>query len=87
MGNELTAALMAAGPHAALGDQANVFDRIIGAWDCDYVHFTEDGAVVERGERSADGGKTWWLQAEYLMTRHSYSVLEGERAFAATDPP
>jgi hypothetical protein len=32
--NGLGAALLADGPHASLGEQAHVFDRLVGAWDC-----------------------------------------------------
>ncbi len=38
-------ALSASGPHPSLGDEARVFDRFIGAWDCDYTFFAEDGGV------------------------------------------
>jgi hypothetical protein len=29
------------------GEQAHVFDRFVGAWDCHYVHLAEDGSVIE----------------------------------------
>jgi hypothetical protein len=45
--NGLGAALLADGPHASLGEQAHVFDRFVGAWDCHYVHLAEDGSVIE----------------------------------------
>jgi hypothetical protein len=35
------------GPHASLGEQAHVFDRFVGAWDCHYVHLAEDGRAIE----------------------------------------
>jgi hypothetical protein len=38
-------ALSASGPHPSLGDEARVFDRFVGAWDCDYTFFAEDGGV------------------------------------------
>ena len=38
-------ALSASGPHPSLGDEARVFDRFVGAWDCDYTFFAEDGSV------------------------------------------
>src|SRR5262245_50523312 len=38
-------ALSASGPHPSLGDEARVFDRFVGSWDCDYAFFAEDGGV------------------------------------------
>jgi hypothetical protein len=35
----------ASGPHPSLGDEARVFDRLVGAWDCDYTFFAQDGSV------------------------------------------
>jgi uncharacterized protein len=35
------------GPQASLGEQAHVFDRFVGAWDCHYVHLAEDGSAIE----------------------------------------
>jgi len=37
--------LPASGPHPSLGDQARVFDRLVGVWDCDYGFIAENGAV------------------------------------------
>ncbi len=35
----------------SLGDEARVWDRFIGAWDCDFTFFLEDGSVRRsRGE-------------------------------------
>lgn len=45
---ELAAALLAGGPHVSLGDQARVFDRFVGTWDCEYTHFSADGQITER---------------------------------------
>jgi hypothetical protein len=38
--------LAAPGPHASLGDEARVFDRLVGTWDCDYGFYAEDGSVT-----------------------------------------
>jgi hypothetical protein len=38
-------ALSASGPHPSLGEEGRVFDRFVGAWDCDYTFFAEDGGV------------------------------------------
>jgi hypothetical protein len=38
-------ALSALGPHASLGDEARVFDRFVGTWDCYYTFFLTDGST------------------------------------------
>ena len=38
-------ALSALGPHPSLGDEARVFDRFVGTWDCDYTFFLADGST------------------------------------------
>jgi hypothetical protein len=42
---DMITALPALSPHPSLGDQARVFDRFVGTWDCDYVHYEKDGSV------------------------------------------
>jgi hypothetical protein len=43
--------LPASSPHPSLGEEARVWDRFVGAWDCDYTFFLEDGSVRHsRGE-------------------------------------
>jgi hypothetical protein len=42
---DMITALPALSPHSSLGDQARVFDRFVGTWDCDYVHYEKDGSV------------------------------------------
>ncbi len=42
---QMVAVLSAAGPHASLGDQARVWDRLVGTWDCDFAFYLEDGSV------------------------------------------
>jgi hypothetical protein len=47
----LIGVLPASSPHPSLGDEARVWDRFVGAWDCDYTFFLEDGSVRHsRGE-------------------------------------
>jgi hypothetical protein len=41
----MVAVLAAPGPHASLGDQARVWDRFVGTWDCDFGFHLEDGTV------------------------------------------
>lgn len=38
--------LAASGPNPSLGDEAKVFDRFIGTWDCDYTFYTADGKIT-----------------------------------------
>jgi hypothetical protein len=38
-------ALSALSPHPSLGDEARVFDRFVGTWDCDYTFFPPDGST------------------------------------------
>ncbi|MGH9365252.1 MAG: hypothetical protein ACRD1B_08325 [Thermoanaerobaculia bacterium] len=33
---QMVAVLSASGPHASLGDQAQIWDRFVGTWDCDF---------------------------------------------------
>src|SRR2546428_2523771 len=43
--------LGASGPHPSLGDEAQVWDRFIGTWDCEYAFFLDDGSRKQsRGE-------------------------------------
>jgi hypothetical protein len=43
---DLVSALMATGPHPSLGDQAQIFGRLVGAWDVDYADISKDGTVT-----------------------------------------
>ena len=42
---DMIKALEASGPHPSLGEQARVFDRLVGTWDCDYSFYRDDGTV------------------------------------------
>ncbi len=43
--------LSALSPHPSLGDEARVWDRFVGTWDCDFTFFLDDGNVKHsRGE-------------------------------------
>jgi len=42
---DMIKALAASTPHPSLGEQARVFDRIAGTWDCDYSFRLDDGTV------------------------------------------
>lgn len=54
---DMIAALPAPGPHASLGEEARVFDRLVGTWDCDYSFHAEDGTV----RRSSGELKFGWI--------------------------
>ncbi len=41
----MVTALAASGPHSSLGDEARVFDRLVGTWDCDYTFYIDDGSI------------------------------------------
>src|SRR5437667_10699544 len=38
-------ALSASSPDPSLGDEARVFDRFVGTWDCDYTFFLANGST------------------------------------------
>ena len=42
---QMVAVLRASGPHASLGDQARVWDRFVGTWDCDFGFYLQDGSL------------------------------------------
>jgi hypothetical protein len=56
-GQAMVKTLSASGPHPSLGDEARVFDRFVGAWDCDYTFFAEDGGV----KRASGELKFGWI--------------------------
>ncbi|MCI0415536.1 hypothetical protein L0222_22405 [bacterium] len=37
--------LAASGPHSSIGDEARLFDRFVGAWDCDFTFYNDDGTT------------------------------------------
>jgi len=45
---DMVAALRAMGPHPSIGDQARVFDRLVGTWEVEYTDFLKDGKVSHR---------------------------------------
>lgn len=48
---EMVSVLAAPGPHPSLGEPARLWDRFVGAWDCDYTFYLADGGVRRaRGE-------------------------------------
>ena len=41
----MIATLPASGPHPSLGEEARLFDRFVGVWECKYSFHAEDGGV------------------------------------------
>jgi hypothetical protein len=44
----LVSALRATGPHPSLGDHASVLERLVGAWDVEYMDVSKDGQQIHR---------------------------------------
>ncbi len=42
---EMIAVLAASRPHPSLGDQAQVWDRFVGTWDCNFGFYLDDGST------------------------------------------
>jgi hypothetical protein len=40
---EMVTTLQAGGPHPSLGEQAKVFDRLVGVWDGEYTEYSREG--------------------------------------------
>jgi hypothetical protein len=53
----MVSVLSALSPHPSLGDEARVFDRFVGTWDCAYAFFLEDGSI----RRSLGELKFGWI--------------------------
>jgi hypothetical protein len=45
-GEQMIAILASQGPSPELGDQAKIWDRFVGTWDCDYSFIAADGKVT-----------------------------------------
>jgi hypothetical protein len=45
---ELSAAMAAASAHPSVGDQAQIFGRLVGAWDVEYMDIVKNGKKLER---------------------------------------
>jgi hypothetical protein len=43
--SDMIKALGASSPHPSLGEEARVFDRLVGTWDCDYSFHLDDGSI------------------------------------------
>lgn len=54
---QMISVLAASKPHPSLGDQAEVWDRFVGTWDCDFGFYLDDGTV----RRSAGELEFGWI--------------------------
>jgi hypothetical protein len=45
---DMVTALKAMGPHPSLGDQAKIFDFLVGTWDVEYTDFSKDSKLTHR---------------------------------------
>lgn len=62
---DFVAALRAPGPHPSLGEQANVFDRLVGSWNVEYIDFSKDGKVSHH--RSGEFIVGWILDGRAMQ--------------------
>src|SRR6266702_2597478 len=72
-GQDMIQSLGAPGPHSSLGDQAQVFDRLVGTWDCDYSFHLDDGSVRHKKGELLVG---WVLDGRAVPA--SFDTLPGE---------
>jgi hypothetical protein len=57
-------ALGARNPHPSIGDEARIFDRLVGSWDCDYTFHLDDGSVRHKSGEVLFG---WVLDGRALQ--------------------
>jgi hypothetical protein len=62
--SDMVAALQAPGPHPSLSGQANVFGRLVGAWDGEYTEFAKDGSATHSSGEWIFG---WVLEGRALQ--------------------
>jgi hypothetical protein len=62
--------LASPGPHRSLGDEARVFDRFVGTWDCDFTTFSREGKATRTPGQVVFG---WiidgWAMQDVWMSR------------------
>jgi hypothetical protein len=61
---QMVAALAASGPHSSLGNEARIWDRFVGTWDCDFGFHAPDGSV-RRAPGEVEFG--WVLEGRALQ--------------------
>ncbi|PYJ39344.1 MAG: hypothetical protein DME84_02085, partial [Verrucomicrobia bacterium] len=73
---DMIKSLGAPGPHSSLGDQAQVFDRLVGTWDCDYGFHLDDGSVRHKKGELLVG---WVLDGRAVQDIFITYPAEGEK--------
>ena len=68
--------LSASSPHPSLGDEARVFDRFVGTWDCDYSFHLDDGSVRHKKGELLVG---WVLDGRAVQDIFITYPAEGEK--------
>jgi hypothetical protein len=61
---DMIAALEAVGPAPSLGDQANVFGRLVGTWRIDYAFLSKDGTT---SRSSGDFSVGWVMEGRVVQ--------------------
>jgi hypothetical protein len=61
---DMITALRAMGPYPGLGDQAALFDRLIGTWDVEYTDFSTNGKITHRSGQFIVG---WIMDGRVLQ--------------------
>ena len=75
-GQDMIKSLGASSPNSSLGEQAKVFDWLVGAWDCDYGFHRDDGSVRhKKGELLAG----WILDGRAVQDLFITYPAEGEK--------
>lgn len=62
--SDMVAALNAMGPHNSLGDQAKLWDRLIGTWEVEYTDFSKGGKTSHRSGQFIVG---WVLDGRVIQ--------------------
>jgi len=75
-GQDMIKSLGASSPHSSLGDQAQVFDRLVGTWDCDYSFHLDDGSVRHKKGELLVG---WILDGHAVQDIFITYPAEGEK--------
>src|SRR5438034_10790358 len=73
---DMIRSLGASGPRSSLGDQARVFDRLVGTWDCDYSFHLDDGSVRHKKGELLVG---WILDGRAVQDIFLTYSAEGEK--------
>jgi hypothetical protein len=68
--------LGASSPHSSLGEEAQVFDRLVGAWDCDYSFHLDNGSVRHKNGELLVG---WILDGRAVQDIFITYPAEGEK--------